>query len=461
MKGRMGRRDFLRLTGTVTASSILAACGVTPTPTTTAPAGTSATGKPYSGITINGIMESKPLPEGGMKDILVPQWADKTGGQVNLSLLDYDSLAQKAVLDATAKGGGYDFYGMDLIWTGQFAVGEFVTPLNDRLSGDADLAGIDPALISGVSWDGKVIGLPITNQCVNLWYRSDLFSKEGIEPPTNWDDFVRLAAQFVGDWANDGKPHYGVAMGVKRGVFIVHDWMAYFAAMGGQVFDNWPDISRTTWHPQVNSDAGVKALELYQEMAKYAPPGIMDYDWEKAQTALTDGTVAMLVTWNNGITPRIFKPDCPVLDKIGWARIPNAPGLAKPFDARGFWSMTINANSRYPDAVWDFAKFVLSKSAQEQLAKQDPALVPVRSDLLTEMAATSGASSFLPFMAELSKNDNPLNFDWRPRIPEWANIQEIFGLLLNEAMIGNKTAKEALDEGNARLTQAMQDAGYF
>lgn len=462
----LARRNFLKLSLLAGGSAFLAACSSAATASPIASVLSSSRptqggAAKFAGQTVTGLMQEAPTPGELYKTVFGPEWKAASGGTLNLNLVDYDTLYQKIILDARNHTAAADIFGEDILWTGQFAVGKIATQLNDRLASNADLsANINPVLLQGVTWKGYLVGLPATNQSWNLFYRADIFQQMGLQPPTTWDDFVRLAQQLNGDWAKDGKKHYGVAFNAIRGTATVHDYMGYFAAMGGQVFDNWPDVTKTTWHPQMNSDAGVKTLTMLQSLVKYAPPDIASYDWNKTQAAINTGLVPMVCSWNDGVNSLTWQPNSPVYQKVTWAALPNVAGIER-VDPRGYWSIGINPNSKVQDAAWDYIAYGLSKQAQTELVQKYPGLAPARDDLMQELASDAGPNAFLKFMQKIGQNKNPMNFGWRPTIPEWNNISDIFNVLLNQALIGQLTPKAALDQGNAQLTTVMHQAGYF
>jgi multiple sugar transport system substrate-binding protein len=465
LSAHLGRRDVLKGAAGLAGMAALAACapGSTASPAASGSpsAAPGASQSPFSDAVVAGILQDAPVPGVIFRDNFGPEWAARNSAVVDVELVDYDTLYTQIILDATSGKGQFGFFGLDILWTGQFATSKFALPLNDLIAANADLSTqINPVLLNGATWRGDLVGLPATNQSWNLFYRKDVFERLGIAPPETWDDFMRLAAELTGDWANDGQQHYGVAMNVKRGPFIIHDWLGYFAARGGEVFEGWPDVEKTTWRPRMNSEQGVKTLEMYRDMVQYAPPGVAEFDWNGTQTALDSGQVAMICSWNDGVNTKVFQPSSPVKDLIGWAQVPLDPGVPR-FDPRGFWSASVSPVADDTSAIWDFLAYTASKEAQTMLVELYPGLAPVRDDLLDELATTEGPGSFLPFLKSLNSNDNPMNFAWRPTIPEWANIQEIFGLALNEGTLGITSPKQALDEGNAQLDKVMDEAGYY
>ena len=46
--------------------------------------------------------------------------------------------------------------------------------------------------------------------------------------------------------------------------------------------------------------------------------------------------------------------------------------------------------------------------------------------------------------------------DWRPRIPQWPAVGEAMATSIQAALVGQKQAKEALDEAQARIQQVLK-----
>lgn len=50
--------------------------------------------------------------------------------------------------------------------------------------------------VPGALWDGKTVAVPFGGPVFTVYYRQDLFSKLGKEPPKTWDEYAALAAFF-------------------------------------------------------------------------------------------------------------------------------------------------------------------------------------------------------------------------------------------------------------------------
>jgi len=90
-----------------------------------------------------------------------------------------------------AGGGDTDVIGGDVIWPAQFAANGWIADLSDRFTDtDAFLSGP----MQGMTYDGKVWGVPWYTDAGLLYYRSDLLEEAGFsEAPTTWDEMKEMA----------------------------------------------------------------------------------------------------------------------------------------------------------------------------------------------------------------------------------------------------------------------------
>ena len=50
---------------------------------------------------------------------------------------------------------------------------------------------------------------------------------------------------------------------------------------------------------------------------------------------------------------------------------------------------------------------------------------------------------------------------WRPRLPEWSQVESILGTHLSQAIAGDVDAQTALDAAAKEITDVMTKAGYY
>ena len=56
----------------------------------------------------------------------------------------------------------------------------------------------------------------------------------------------------------------------------------------------------------------------------------------------------------------------------------------------------------------------------------------------------------------LQSLEHDTDVDWRPRVPQWPAIGETMATAIQSALVGQKSAKAALDEAQARILQVMK-----
>jgi multiple sugar transport system substrate-binding protein len=58
--------------------------------------------------------------------------------------------------------------------------------------------------------------------------------------------------------------------------------------------------------------------------------------------------------------------------------------------------------------------------------------------------------------AALQSLEQDTDVEWRPRVPQWPAVGEAMATSIQAALVGQKKAKEALDEAQARIQQVMK-----
>lgn len=61
------------------------------------------------------------------------------------------------------------------------------------LKGEKYLSSYDSNAIDSGTINGKVVGIPLTQQVYVVWYNKDLFTKHGVTEPKNWDEFLAVS----------------------------------------------------------------------------------------------------------------------------------------------------------------------------------------------------------------------------------------------------------------------------
>jgi multiple sugar transport system substrate-binding protein len=377
-----------------------AATNVSPTPTaSSAPATSSpaasgsaapsaAQGTKFKGIsvnilTFNGPQVAEPLQR------RAPDWEQLTGGHVNVVAVGFQTIYDKALLDASTGTNSFDGYVFDPQWLGDFVGPGYLLDLTDRVSADTQLdwQDIGPFFRDfNATYNGKVYTIPLDGDFHMVYYRSDLLQKDGLKPPATWEDYLAIAQKYNGqDLNGDAEPDYGSCIAKKKGAQS-YWWIISIAAglLQGKGTNEGAFFDTSNLNPLFGqNEAMTKALDMYAQTAKVGPPDELNMDVGGTRGLFTTGRCALSMDWGDIGT---LAPGTYAQDKTGatitpgWKQVldrssgklvacdgttcPNAVDGVNyaPFASFGGWSGAINAASpkEQQDAAYDFLSYMSS-----------------------------------------------------------------------------------------------------
>jgi multiple sugar transport system substrate-binding protein len=139
--------------------------------------------------------------------------------------------------------------------------------------------------------------------------------------------------------------------------------------------------------------------------------------------------------------------------KVGYALHPTAETCGSE---TGGFAMGIPANAKNKDAAWLFIQWMTSKEQDVKLAEIGGD--PMRMSTYATPALQEGRDEYPVVLEQLDCAAT----DWRPLIAEWGEINaNIMGVSLSEAMSGEKSINDALNEAADKTRDVMQRAGYY
>jgi len=214
-------------------------------------------------------------------------------------------------------------------------------------------------LESSFNVNGKYYSVPFAWVGSLLYYNKDLLDKHGVEYPTEgwgWDEFLEKAQALTKDTDGSGKTdQWGYAV------------YSRYAVYDGWILQNDGDYlnrEKLTWEPNDNAR---EAIEFVYDLAhKYKvipPPKDYDLDKKKIKLMFTQGKLAMFSegSWNIKFLREDMKAD------FDWdvAYFPRGPHWKE--DTMHAWAdgIAIPAESKNPEAAWDFIKYVLQRPAAD------------------------------------------------------------------------------------------------
>lgn len=350
-----------------------------------------------------------------------------------------------------AGGGGIDVMSIDIIWPAQFGANGWIEDLSNQFGKDAQSDFVD-ASIQGLTWDGKIWGVPWFTDAGMLFYRKDLLEKSGINaPPTTWDELLEMAEQVAGE----SKTQYGLVFQGAEYEGCVTNGLEYVWGAGGDVLD--PNDPGKVLIGGEESAAGLEAMAR-NVSSGVAPKAVATYKEMESVTAFIQGKSVFMRNWpfaygmvaGGKETGSSIKPE-----QVDVVPIPVLKDGESSFSCAGGWNLSINAriDDNKKDAAWEFIQFMTSAEAQSEMAEKASLLPPRKAlyeddELLKKQPAVALAK-------EVVDKAKP-----RPQHPFYSDMSLAMAQRFNDVIKGQTdpgdAAKELGDE-LGRIARAGQE----
>lgn len=380
------------------------------------------------------------------------------GADVRMIGLPFVGQYQRMVTDLVARSSVYDLMVFPPQFMGDFVAKGFLEPLDAYTHHlDPKLSDVLPAYRDPIlKRNGKLYALPYDGDVLMLTYRQDLFDDPAeqkrfkeqygrpLKVPTTWDQFLEVAKFF------HRPPHlYGAGIYGQRG-FCYAWFVTIFAAYGGKWFDGHMNAA-------INSAAGVKALTQLVEIAKYAPPGVLEVGYPQLNEVFLNGSTAMVIQWDD-LPLKVEDPamskvvgkagfaPCPVRSYMPYSRVMAVSAFsnnkAKAYDVAAY--MTLNG---YRD-VYDPA----CGEDPYRASQLSPALVKTHTGK-PSMSSAAAVEYVNAIRACLAGGYPELG------IPGAAQYLDMLDLFVNQALAGTQSPKAALDAAAGEWNSLTQSYG--
>lgn len=290
--------------------------------------------------------------------------------------------------------------------------------------------------------DGHAYAIPQDTGPMALFYRKDLFEKNGIAVPTTWDEYRAAAEKIKG-------------LGGYITNFSQSD-INQFAGFVWQAGGSWFTNNGSDWSVSLTSPESTKVADYWQGMiddglVSVNPP--WTDEWNAGYNSGEDWTWVSAVWGANSIASG-------APDTAGdWAVAP-MPQWSAGDSAAGDWGGSSTAVFKGSKHVYEAAKFAL------WLNTSDEALTALNKAANLYPATTAGASlpalkegvdfyggqAIYDVFAEASKQVNP-DFTWGPTMTQvYADVSDGF----KAAVSGDGTLSDALTKAQASTIETLK-----
>lgn len=388
----------------------------------------------------------------------IAQWEEMTGANVEiLSRKNHFELDREIKQDIAAGTLDWCVGSNHTSFAPQY--GNIYADLRDLISQDV-LDGFVPLVLEHGTVDGRLVQLPRHSDVSNLFYIASLYEDAdnqarfeaeygyALTPPETWQQ-VSDQAMFFAD-----PPDFFGTQFVGKDEAITGRFYEMLVAEGGQLFTD-------DWEPTFNSEAGVRALQWFVDLYESGavPAGVPNYLWDDTGLGFASGTIALNLDWGGWSAFFNDAENSTVAGDVGLIRAPmGSAGIRTGWSGSHSFSVTETCDNQ--QAAASFITFLTDYDRQMVEARNGllPTRTQVWDDAIAEFAAAD--NDFMVDVFQTYQQSMAEDAFTPPLIPEWIEVSNVLWPELQAAIVGDKSAQEALDDAAEEALLVMEDAGY-
>ncbi len=352
------------------------------------------------------------------------------------------ALLEQTVVDLGSGTGTYDLIMIDDPNAPRMMEAGWLANLDDLYAEKG--MSLDPDLIPNVvqlgrqpyGADGTLYALPHVGNVELFAYRQDLAQKYGYANAQTWED-VLDAAKTIAAREPDITP---ILFRGSKGNPIVTGFLPIYWAFGADIL--------VDGKPAFNTPQARNAMNFFLELAKYSPEGVSMYQSAQVRDALYSGTGAIAIEVWPGWIGDLENPE--LSNVVGKVNVTTHPGQVEPSSPLiGVWLLGIPKDSQNIDTAFDFLQFITSADMQREIA-METGIPPTRVSVHQDSELQAKYPWYPPQLAGLQGGMA------RPRTNFWGEIETALGGFLQQALIGDLTAREALAQTQAKVEEIVR-----
>ena len=383
-----------------------------------------------------------------MVEEVAPAFEQATGIKIDFTLLPVDPWRARLRAELGAGSAGIDIVQWSVGMAGWLAPHmedhePFLAQMKARdaaFDWDDFLTGTKKA----ATYDGRLIGIPYRITTGIFHYQRALLEQAGFaNPPETWEQFLRVALA-----VNTPPNRYAFGIFGRQGAGMFVGFNPWLYSNGGRLLDF------RTGEIYINDARGVEALQFYADLVtkyKVVPPEAMTWEFDEIVAGGQSDRYAMV---------QMFAPygtllNDPKISKTGgrWAWT-TVPGPHSKDEGRTWidgHSLGVPKYARHKAWSLAFIQMCCSREWQKRAMIRGNA-PPLRSVLEDpDMIERIG---WPPIAARAIETGTPT-----PAYPVWDTLEIQMRSALSQALFGQKSAKQALDDLAIDWQRSLRRAG--
>lgn len=474
MAKRFSRRNVIRLAIVGAGASVLAACGATPTPQVIEKVVEKEVTKIVEGTpqtvvetvvvveTVEKVVTATAAPKVKQQVIF---WSELVGSKeegraallsafnaasddievVHEAIFGSDETNQKFL---TALSGGVvpDLLGNDAAFIPGYVEIDALTELGPYMEASQSVKpdGFPQGILALCMYNGKVWGLPVYAETMVLYYNKDLMTAAGLDPEKPPRDWTSLREGAIAMTKRDAAGKLEVA-GCLLGTWSApRIFIPMLYAWGGSLYS--VDLSKATF----NGAEGKELLGLYVDLIY--KDKVTEVGWgEEFEDSVNEPFIAGkagLMFEAPAATRRIVRWR-PEFQNFGIVGLPGGPkGFAQTAETAG---LMIPQGAKHKDAAWRVMEYWMQPKVMVRWSKdvfRPPSTLAALEDeaLMSDPRIAPIAEALKNYTIEL------------PQTPKWGEIFNALAAEIELALVGDKTAAQALDDAAVAVDQILARA---
>lgn len=418
------------------------------------------------------------------------KFEQQTGAKIRIVTPGWNETIEKINQSLTDPTLNYDIFVVIALWNGTLLGGDHIAPLPEWVKKKIDWDDVLPIYRNNIlSWNNIAYGLPYDGDCINIYYRKDIFANPeyrkrflkaygyALEAPRTWKEYADIAEFFNGwDWDKDGKIEYGNAGLRVRGDVTLLQFFARAAAYAKYPGDKAYYFDTDTMKPRINNPGFVRALKEYVDVIRFGPPGMASFAGHDVRDNFVSSNVVMAMDWADLGIYAVNSPTSIVQDKVGYGQIPGSDEVYNPKTHRwekrynqvssisGNWMFFVNKASKNKRLAFEFAAHMTSPEITKVLsARSGNSVNPSRYSHFDDPASWNeggfSTESAKAYLDEITKSLTNPNVVIDITIPGAGEYYQALDGYVHKAVLGKLSPKDALDKAAAEWEKITDRLG--